>query len=336
VTLHITAAGLFTTVQDLGRVGHQRDGVPAGGAMDRMALRVGNLLVGNADGAAGLEITLLGPSISFDEDTLISVTGADAAVTIDDDTLPAYRAALVPRGATLRCNRDMRGCRSYLAVAGGINVPAVFGSRSTYARAGFGGCDGRALRAGDILPAGTPGEHADRIAQSLRARGNGLQVAAWSAARSLRTRYTERPLVRVIPGAHLERLDAGSRGHLFDGEFRVSASSDRMGYRLEGTELTLSEPLELLSEAVAFGTVQLPPNGQPIILMADRQTTGGYPRLGEIASVDLPIVAQARPGDVLRFRAISLEEAQHAYLQREAELAQARVAVSLTRFRELS
>jgi antagonist of KipI len=135
----------------------------------------------------------------------------------------------------------------------------------------------------------------------------------------------------LIPGAHLERLDATSRTRLFEADFRVSASSDRMGYRLDGVELALKGPIELLSEAVAFGTVQLPPDGHPIILMADRQTTGGYPRLGEVASVDLPVVAQARPGDVLCFRAVSLEEAQRAYLLREAELAQARVAVSLTR-----
>jgi antagonist of KipI len=331
VTLRIVTPGLFTTVQDLGRIGHQREGVPAGGAMDRLALRVGNLLVGNDDGAAGLETTLLGPAIAFDEERLIAVTGADARVTIDGHALAGYHAALVPPGATLHCSREIRGCRTYVAVAGGIDVPPVFGSPSTYARAGFGGRDGRAIRAGDVLPVGEPGDISERIARSLRAEGDGLRIATWSAARSLRARLAERPVIRLIPGAHLERLDATSRTRLFEADFRVSASSDRMGYRLDGVELALKGPIELLSEAVAFGTVQLPPDGHPIILMADRQTTGGYPRLGEVASVDLPVVAQARPGDVLCFRAVSLEEAQRAYLLREAELAQARVAVSLTR-----
>ncbi len=331
MTLRIVTPGLFTTVQDLGRVGHQRDGVPAGGAMDRLALRVGNLLVGNDDGDAALETTLLGPAIAFDEETLIAVTGADSGVTIDGQPLPPYHPALLPAGATLHCNREIRGCRSYVAIAGGVDVPTVFGSRSTYVRASFGGCSGRALRAGDVLPLGEPGALSQRIARSLRAEGNALRVATWSAARALRARLADRAVVRLIPGAHLERLDADSRARLFEAEFRVSASSDRMGDRLDGVELALREPLELLSEAVAFGTVQLPPDGHPIILMADRQTTGGYPRLGEVASVDLPVVAQARPGDVLRFRAISLEEAQHADLLRDAELSQARVAISLTR-----
>lgn len=334
MTLRIVTPGLFTTVQDLGRVGCQRDGVPAGGAMDRLALRIGNLLVGNNEGDAALETTLLGPAIAFDEETLIAVTGADSGVTVDGLPLPAYHPTLAPSGATLHCSREIRGCRSYVAIAGGIDVPPVFGSRSTYVRAAFGGCDGRALRAGDVLRLGQPGALSQRIARSLRAEGNSLRVAAWSAARALRARLADRAVVRLIPGAHLERLDADSRTRLFEAEFRVSASSDRMGYRLEGPELALREPLELLSEAVAFGTVQLPPDGHPIILMADRQTTGGYPRLGEVASVDLPIVAQARPGDVLRFRAIALEEAQQAYLLREAELAQARVAISLTGMRE--
>lgn len=330
MTLRIVTPGLFTTVQDLGRVGYQREGVPAGGAMDRLALRVGNLLVGNDEGDAALETTLLGPAIGFDEETLIAVTGADSGVTVDGHPVAPYHPALVRAGATLHCSREIRGCRTYVAIAGGVDVPPVFGSRSTYVRAGFGGCDGRALRAGDVLPLGEPGALSQRIARSLRADGQTLRVAAWSAARALRARRADRAVVRLIPGAHLERLDADSRARLFEAEFRVSASSDRMGYRLDGVELALREPLELLSEAVVFGTMQLPPDGHPIILMADRQTTGGYPRLGEVASVDLPVVAQARPGDVLRFRAISLEEAQHAYLLRHAELAQARVAISLT------
>jgi len=327
--LRLGTAGLFTTVQDLGRRGHQREGVPAGGAMDRLALRVGNLLVGNDDGAAALETTLFGPTITFDQETLLAVTGGDAGVSVNDRQLPMYRPVLVPAGATLHYGREVRGCRSYLAIAGGIDVPRVFGSRSTYTRGAFGGCDGRALRTGDRLPIAAASDAARRIITRLRAQSGDILVARWSAAPSLRTHIGGRPTVRLLPGAHLAALDDPSRDRLFGTAFRVGASSDRMGYRLEGATLSLRQPLELLSEAVAFGTVQLPPGGQPIILMADRQTVGGYPRLGELASVDLPTVAQLRPGDSLHFAPTTLDEAQRAYLRRERELEQARVAIAL-------
>jgi antagonist of KipI len=204
----------------------------------------------------------------------------------------------------------------------------VFGSRSTYLRGGFGGIDGRALRAGDVLRTGEPSPTARRIAQSLAADGQ-TRVATWSLGVTLRPRYAPDAIVRVIDGAHADLLDDASRRVLFAEAFRVSASSDRMGYRLEGPALALHRPTELMSEGVAFGTVQLPPGGAPIVLMADRQTTGGYPRIAEVASVDLPLVAQLRPGDTARFRRIALAEAQQLYLAQEHDLAQARAAVAL-------
>ena len=328
VSLRVVTGGLQTTVQDLGRPKSQRQGVPAGGAMDRIALRAGNVLVGNDEDAAGLETTLIGPTLSFDHPTLVAITGADLGATVDHEPLPGWHAALVQAGATIRFGAPARGCRAYVAVAGGIDVPVVFGSRSTYLRAEFGGHEGRALRAGDVLALGAPSPMSHRIAASLQAP-TPVSTARWSISPSVRSSYGTDAVVRLIAGAHTSALSEQSRDALFSTRFRVSASSDRMGYRLEGAPLSLTRPIELLSEAVAFGTVQLPPGGAPIILMADRQTTGGYPRIGEVASVDLPLVAQLKPADHVRFRSISLQDAQRLYLAREHDLAQARIAIAL-------
>jgi antagonist of KipI len=214
-------------------------------------------------------------------------------------------------------------------VSGGIDVPVVFGSRSTYLRAQFGGLEGRALRSGDVLLNGEPSQLSMRIAAALRESGAAAITGRWSVSGSLRPRYTDDPVVRLIPGAHFDLLDDESRDSLSAGTFRISPNSDRMGYRLAGVTLSLRKPVELLSEGVAFGTIQLPPGGEPIVLMADHQTTGGYPRVGEVASIDLPLVAQLKPGDRIRFRLISVEEAHQAYLAQERDLTLARFGIEL-------
>ena len=329
VTLRIVTGGLQTTVQDLGRIGQQRSGIPVSGAMDRLALRVGNMLVGNDDGDAALEASLIGPAITFEQAALIALTGGDLEATINGTEVPAWHAISVPAGTTLRSAQPRVGCRSYIAVAGGIDVPLVFGSRSTYLRAQFGGFEGRALRSGDVLVSGNPSQRSARIAAALRESGAAAVTARWSVSGSLRPRYSDDPVVRLIPGAHYDLLDDESRDRLGAGTFRISPNSDRMGYRLAGVTLSLREPVELLSEGVAFGTVQLPPGGEPIVLMADHQTTGGYPRLGEVASIDLPLVAQLKPGDRLRFRLVSVDEAHQLYLEQERELTLARFGIAL-------
>jgi antagonist of KipI len=329
VTLRIVTGGLQTTVQDLGRIGQQRSGIPVCGAMDRLALRIGNMLVGNDDGDAALEASIIGPAITFEQPALIALTGGDLEATINGTEVPAWHAISVPAGTTLRSAQPRVGCRSYIAVAGGIDVPLVFGSRSTYLRAQFGGFDGRALRSGDVLVSGTPSQRSARIASALRESGAAAVTARWSVSGTLRPRYSDDPVVRLIAGAHYDLLDDESRDRLGAGTFRISPNSDRMGYRLAGVTLSLREPVELLSEGVAFGTVQLPPGGEPIVLMADHQTTGGYPRLGEVASIDLPLVAQLKPGDRLRFRLVSVDEAHQLYLAQERELALASFGIAL-------
>lgn len=323
--------GQFATVQDGGRRGHLQEGIPVAGAMDELSLRVANMLVGNDAGAAGLELTLVGPTLRFDEQALIALAGADLGMSADGTHLPLWRPICVSGGTTLSATSAVRGCRGYLAVAGAIDVPAVLGSRSTYVRAALGGVDGRALKRGDMLPIGTQSELSRRIASSVvESRGGGrVAVGRWGASSALIPFFTAAAVIRVIEGQHAHLLTSESVERLWSTEFRVGAQSDRMGYRLEGGSLELTTPTELLSEGVTFGTVQLPPGGNPIVLMADRQTTGGYPRIGEVASVDLPLLAQLKAGDRLRFRPVSLDEAQRLYLAREDNLNQARAAIAL-------
>ena len=301
------------------------------GPMDELALRVANLLVGNDERAAALECTLVGPTLRFDHNALIALGGADLGVTADGMALPLWRPVCLPAGTTVSAASAVRGCRGYLAVAGGIDSPIVLGSRATYVRASLGGVDGRALRRGDHLTIGAPSELSRRIGAAVATERGRERVAIghWGVSASLIPFYTSSAVIRLVDGEHSGLLTTDSRDRLWSGEFRVGAQSDRMGYRLEGLALELTEWRELLSEAVTFGTVQLPQGGNPIVLMADRQTTGGYPRIAEVAAVDLPLLAQLKAGDRVRFRSISLDEAQRLYLAREDNIRQARAAIAL-------
>lgn len=307
MTIRVIRPGALTTVQDRGRFGWQRDGVPVSGAMDDVAFRVANWLVGNRSNEAALEATLTGPALQFAEPTAVAVTGADMDARINGHRLPPWHARRVNAGDTLTLDGARRGCRAYVAVAGGIVTDPVLGSRSTYARAKLGGHQGRVLRRDDVLrTAPVPGD----TARTWRPRGVDV---GWL--------HLRRQVARIIAGPHLAMLSAASRRELYTCDYTLSPESDRMGLRFHGEPLRLQAPVEILSGAVAMGTVQLPPGGVPIVLMADRQTTGGYPRLGEVATVDLPVLAQLRPGDHLRFAEIPHAEAEALHLERERELA---------------
>jgi antagonist of KipI len=319
--------GLLTTVQDRGRPGSQRHGVVVGGALDDFALRVANLLVGNATGAAGLEITLLGPTLRLAADHLLALGGADLNATLDGEPVPTWRAFAAAAGCTLVFRAPGSGARACLAVAGGVDVPPVLGGRGTDLRAGFGGLDGRPLRAGDTIPVGVASPAAAALRLALLRRGR--RVAAWGAGRGLLPLYSPEPVLRVLPGPEHDGFTAASRAALVEASFEVSSQSDRMGYRLSGPRLELADPLELVSSPVTAGTVQVPADGQPIVLMADRQTTGGYPRIAQVITVDLALLAQAPPGSPVRFRVVRLEEAQRLWLERERSLRMFAEAVRL-------
>lgn len=331
--IHVLAPGLLTTVQDLGRPGWQRHGITPGGAVDGPALRLANLLVGNAEGAAGLEVTLAGPTLRFMVDALVAVTGGEARVLVNNRRVPAWCPVWLAAGATLTIGNVRSGCRVYLAVAGGIAVPRVLGGRGTHLAAGFGGFSGRALRAGDILKGGPASSWARRLAAVLTGPGP-FAAARWWISPEVRPPYSPAPVVRVMRGPQWTWFGREAQEKFLGEPFAVTAHSDRMGLRLEPAEAVRSilgggaRP-EMLSEGVATGAVQVSPDGRPIVLLADRQTIGGYPKIAHVAAVDLPLLAQARPGDAIRFREVSVAEAQKLWIASESVLATVRHGIAL-------
>ena len=323
MSLHIHHPGLLTTVQDLGRFGYQQAGIIVSGAMDATALRVANLLVGNAENAAGLEITLRGPKIHFAADHLIALTGAHLSPTLNGQPVGMHRPVWVATGAELAFGAPVAGSRAYLAVAGGVAVPEVLGSRSTYLRAGFGGHEGRALLAGDELPIGEPTAASQLVARILREKSSDQSwtQARWTPGPDLSPMPRPEPIIRAIAGPEYEWFSPASQQDFWRQPFRITTEADRMGYRLQGPPLAQLAETELLSSAVAFGTVQVPASGHPIVLMADHQTTGGYPRIAQVISVDFSALAQTRPGQFIRFQEVSVVEAQALYGAREMAVA---------------
>jgi antagonist of KipI len=298
--IEVIKPGLLTTVQDQGRWGYQAYGVGISGAMDSLALAAANLLVGNSEGAAGLEMTILGPSLKFHEETWFAVAGADLAPRLNGSPLANWTSHRAPSGSILSFGSRCSGVRAYLAVAGGLDVPAVMDSRSTYLLGGFGGVDGRPLRTGDRLAAG-PGIPAATLREGF------------VFPESLRPPYCKNPRLRAVLGPFQEFFSEEGLTAFFSAEYLVTPSSDRMGYRLQGPPITRKKTGELITCGLANGTVQVPPNGQPIILLADRQTIGGYPIIATVIHADLSLVAQCAPGDAIRFEAVSPDEAREAF-----------------------
>ncbi|MNB78643.1 KipI antagonist [compost metagenome] len=423
MSIRILKPGLLTTVQDLGRTGFSRYGIILSGAVDDFAIKAANWLVGNEAGAAALEITMSGFAAEFLEDCVIAFTGGNMSPEIEGQPVPMWRPVIVAAGSLLTLRRPVYGCRIYVAVSGGLAVPLVMGSRSTYLRAGIGGFAGRPLRAGDVIPVGRPGpaeygeaanreaanreaanregerlstaapgfgqtsadsdsgtsvtsvtsgkgaEHEARSAVEVTAKadearigsmtqlplkglgaGSGasgiepgqdagsaakqaavsslreqpltgaFRAASWGISRSALPNYRESPVIRIIRGRQWEDFSPESLRDFLNGSYLVTPQSDRMGCRLSGPALRLKSPKEYLSEPVAHGTVQVPADGQPIVLLADRQTLGGYPKAAQVISVDLPLLAQAAPGTRIRFAEVSLREAETLLIRQEREL----------------
>ncbi len=306
--------GFLTTIQDRGRYGFQKYGVLTNGAMDPFALRVANILVGNEPDEAAMEITLQGPSIEFTEDVNLAVCGASLSPTLNEQPFPEWRRVFAKSGSHLSFGKSLAGCRAYLAVHGGFDVPIVMGSKSTYLRAGFGGFSGRALQKGDTINVCT-------LSFGQQSKRN------WYVNPAIFPSYSSHPIARVVRGPDFERFATESGQHFLSRSFLISPQSDRMGYRLNGPTLKLTEWPDKLSSAVTLGTIQLPSDGNPIILMADRQTMGGYPCIAQVIGVDIPVLAQLKPGDKLRFQEISLEEAQNLWREQERNLQILRQAV---------
>jgi len=319
--------GLLTTVQDLGRPGYQQFGVVVGGALDPLAARAANLIAGNDDRAALLEMAQTGPDLSFGQETLVAWCGADFAARIGHEPLPRDRAVRVAAGEVISFGFARSGLRAWLAVAGGIDVPLVMGSRSTYRRAGLGGYEGRPLVAGDKLKVFPATAWAKTIADTLRAGKK--RATAWSVRPDILGRPAAAGLVRAVRGPEWDWFTPEAQHVFFAADWQATREADRMGVRLDGPALELAKPREMISSAVNVGVVQVPPAGRPIVLLPSRQSVGGYPRLAAVAAVDLRRFTQLRPGDKVRFQEITLATAHELYLARERDLN--RVRTGLTR-----
>ena len=328
MSITVLKPGMLSTLQDRGRHGFQHFGVPVSGAMDFFSHRIANILVGNAADEATLEVTLLGPRLRFERDALIALCGADLSPSIDGLAFPEGKPVRVRAGTVLDFGASIAGCRAYLAIHGGFDVPAIMGSRSTYDTARIGGLNGRALRLADVLPVGsvTQSPYPGLVKELARSKRS-FCAPKWAVNQHIEKLGRVPQVVRVIAGRHWDAFPGAARNVLTGSEFRVSADSNRMGCRLEGKDAVAGGPREIISEAVTFGTIQIPPSGQPIVLMADRQTVGGYPKIAEVAGVDLHLLAQLRPGDSLRFELVSLAQAQALWLKREQEIITIREAV---------
>lgn len=329
MSLNFISPGLLTTIQDLGRKGYQKDGMVVSGAMDTLALRVANLLVGNAEGEAGLEITLIGPRIFFPDAQLVALTGADLSPLLNGIPVKGWRPIFVEEGSVLEFGAPVSGCRTYLAVAGGLDVPEVLGSKSTYLRAGIGGYQGRALQTGDSIPChGIPARMRDFLQLTKEQHAKPGAQPNWFVDTSMHVAHHDPQEIRVIKGPEYLLFSELSQQDFFAKPYKVSARSDRMGYQLRGTRLWLDTAEEAISSAVTFGTVQVPPAGDPILLMADHQTTGGYPRVAQVISADFSKLAQLVPRHKIQFTEVTLEEAQSLYLRQEKNLEKLRGALS--------
>ncbi len=318
----ILRAGFLTSVQDLGRTGFRRFGVSTSGALDPFALRIANLLVGNDESAAGLEITLGGLQLRFADKRIVAWCGGEFDVRLGSTSLPAGHAAHVSARDEMKFQHAEVGCRCWVAISGGIDVPLILGSRSTDLRAGFGGFNGRILRDGDEIPLA-------RRRRSSRDVGTTERISPWSAPHEWVSPARTTPNLRFIRGADWFRCNDATMQRFTNQAFTVTTESDRMGARLDGVELKRKDDVDLISEAVAPGTIQVPPSGKPILLLGDCQTIGGYPKIAHVITVDLPQAAQLRGGDKVTFREISLAESHGLLIKRERELERFRVGLSL-------
>jgi antagonist of KipI len=306
--IEIISAGFQTTVQDCGRAGLRKFGVTPGGALDPISLRLANLLVGNLECTAGLECVSGRVRLRFHDERILAWSGGEFEVRVEDNLVPILHCARVSPGADIEI-LPLRGGRAWLAISGGINVPEILGSRATDLRAHFGGLEGRALCNGDELPLGAESELCARVRNEIPDH-----VSDWSAPRFV----GPRKFLRIIRGRNWDD-DIGAK--LVAQKFRVAMNSDRMGLRLESEEVVPAVRSELVSEAVTAGTIQLPPNGAPVVLLRGCQTIGGYPKIAHVITIDLGFAAQLQPLDEVRFGLIELEQARELLRERERNIA---------------
>ena len=301
--IKVISPGVLTTVQDTGRFGHQAAGIPEAGAMDRASLRLANALLGNPEDAAALELTVFGGTFEFDGKGTIALTGADMRPFLNGNRMSMNTAVPVKAGDRLELGVASRGMRAYLAVSGGIDVPVVLGSRSTDLKSRLGGLEGRKLRAGDVLENGSRPQAAAELAE---VQGTPCEPVLQRLAKATSPEGVTQ--IRFLFGPQDAMFAEDAKKTFTDSIYTLSAACDRMGYRLEGAAVPSLNGTDILSEGICFGSIQVPANGQPIVMMADHQTTGGYAKIGTVLSEDLPLLAQLGPGKRIHFVPVTLEE----------------------------
>lgn len=303
----INAPGFQTSIQDRGRFGLQWSGMCPAGAMDMHSLSIANILVGNSRGEAGLEVTMIGPDMTFTADNIIAITGADLSPTLDGAPFPMYAASCVRVGQRLKFGMCKSGCRAYIAFAGGIDTPVLYGSKSTLLRIGIGGIDGGALKKGDQIAFVSPESTLPNMAARAIAREK---------------IDSKEVTLRVIMGPQDYLFSEKGIANFFSSEgYTVSALANRQGYRLDGEPVEMIKIGSIVSDGIANGAIQIPPNQKPIVLLAERQSTGGYAKIANVISVDLPKIGQAMTGSRIRFKAVSVEEAEKLLAAEEEYLA---------------
>jgi biotin-dependent carboxylase-like uncharacterized protein len=303
VKVEVIEAGLQTTLQDKGRIDYQHIGMPVGGAMDLYSLQLANYLVGNKPFEGCLETTMLGPKLFFSEKCIIGITGALTDVGLNGDKVPMYKMLKVNAGDVLTIGRTIKGSRTYIAFGGGVDVPFVLGSKSTYLRGKTGGVKGRALMAGDVL----------KITGAAKRIKRSVPV-------DMIPEFENNLVARIIPGPEAREISMDGLRSFLTCEFELTNECDRMGYRLSGDKISHNSDANIISSGITYGTIQVPPDGSPIIMMADRQTMGGYVRIGNVISADHSYLGQLKPGDKIRFKETELQKAGMLFREQQEKL----------------
>ncbi len=302
--INIINPGLFSTIQDMGRTGFQEFGMPVSGAMDRYSMMLANYLAGNDLAEACIEATLIGPEIEFESETAIGICGAEVQALINGEAVDSLKTILCKAGDTLSFEYFKAGTRVYIAFGGGIDVPLVMNSKSTYIRAKIGGLEGRNLTAND----------------SLNIANEAFNIRVREISADLLLNMKANPEIRVIAGTEIQAFSIASISNFLTSTYEVSPESDRMGFRLNGNKIGHQYGADILSSGISRGAIQIPGHGQPIIMMADHQTVGGYTKIANVITTDLPLVGQMKPGDSLHFKEVRLDEAHELLHARQHRL----------------
>lgn len=328
MSISVLKPGLLTTVQDSGRYGYQKSGIVVSGAMDIYDMKLANIAVGNDENEGVLEVTMIGPSLKISKGELIAITGADISPVINKKKVPMGRPIYIKEDSILEFGRILNGCRAYIAVCGGFDIKPVMGSISTYLRGELGGVEGRALKKGDVLKTKPKTLIGENIIKKLITYSN-HSYCSWEFCAPLwyiknysdyGKTNSEYEVIRVFEDMQYKNFSKKTLDKFWNSVFAIDSKSDRMGYRLKGPEISMDQKFEMISGEVSFGTIQIPPDGNPIILLADRPTAGGYPKIAHVCNYDLQKLVQMKPGDYIKFEKIDIKESEKLYIERLKEI----------------